>query len=77
MMYSEIVSYPRPWNKERFPSVANVFIPAEQFRAFEQLIEDQTQTAMLGHDIAEDDLVLIYVGCTSDEVKDKLEARWG
>ena len=77
MRYSDFVDYPRHWDRDRYPYVAHVFIPTTQFRAFEDLIEDQTQTKILGHDAADEDQVLVYVACTSDDVKDMIESRWG
>ena len=76
MRYSEIIDYPRPWNRAKFPCVAHVIVQAEQFSNVERLIEDQTQTTVLGHDLEEHDQVIIYVGCVSDEVKAKVESRW-
>jgi hypothetical protein len=77
MRYSDFADYPRPWNRQRYPVVAHVFIATSQFRDFERLVEDQTKTALLGHDVTDNDEVLVYVACTSDDVKDMIESRWG
>jgi hypothetical protein len=76
MKYSDIVSYPRTWNKATHPAVAHIEIPAEDFREVERLIGDQTQTKILGHDLGDDDHVIIHVACTTDAVKRRLESRW-
>ena len=77
MRYSEIVyDFPRPWDRDRYPSVAFVVVPAEQFSDVERLIGDQTQTAVLGHELADHDQVLIYVACTCNAVKKRVESRW-
>jgi hypothetical protein len=76
MRYSEIIDYPRPWNRAKYPSVAHVIVPAEQFSTIERLIEDQNHTAVLGHDLADHNQIIIYVGCTSDEVKAMVESRF-
>jgi hypothetical protein len=76
MRYSEIVDYPRSWNREKYPSIAHVFIATGQFCDFEQLIADQTQTVIIGHDITANE-VLVYVACTSEDVKDAVESHWG
>jgi hypothetical protein len=77
MRYSDIANYPRPWDREKYPFVAHAFIPSKQFREFERLVADQSQAAVLGHDVADDGQVLVYVGCSSDEVKDLVESHWG
>jgi hypothetical protein len=77
MRYSDIADYPRRWDRDRYPSVAHVYIATGQFGDFERLIEDQTQTTMLGHHIADDGKVLVYVACSSDDVKDSIESHWG
>jgi hypothetical protein len=69
MRYSDIIDYPRPWNRQKYPVVAHASIAAGQLRDFERLIEDQTQTAVLGHDVTDEDQVLVYVACTTDDVK--------
>lgn len=76
MNYSLITSYPRPWNRETHPFVAHIEIPAKDFREVERLIDDQTQTKILGHDLSDDDYIVLHVACTSQTVKDRVESRW-
>jgi hypothetical protein len=76
MTYNEITSYPRAWNKTLYPEVAHIEIPAEKFRRIERLIDDQTQTRVLGHDLLDANWIVLHVGCTSVDVKARLERRW-
>jgi hypothetical protein len=76
MRYSEIIDYPRPWNRAKFPCVAHVVVPAEQFSDVERLIEDQNHTAVLGHDLEEHNQIVIYIGCSSESVKAMVESRF-
>jgi hypothetical protein len=76
MRYSEIIDCPRPWNRAKYPSVAHVILPAEKFSTIERLIQDQTKTTVLGHDLEEHDQVIIYVGCSSEADKAMVESRF-
>ncbi len=76
MTYSEIVNYPRYLDRNTYPVVAHVEIDAERLCQFESLIEDQTQTRVLGHDLVGNDRVVVHVGCTSDDVRRCLENAW-
>ncbi len=76
MRMYEILSYPRTFNHDVFPVVAHVIIPAQNLANFERLIDDQTQTRIVGHDVADDGLVVVYVACTSDAVKARVERQW-
>jgi len=76
MRYNEIVSYPRHWNSDKYPVVAHILIEAEHLSPFERLAEDQTQIAVLGHDLADGGQVVVHVACASEAVQRRLESRW-
>lgn len=76
MLYSDIETYPRVWDRAKFPVIAHVEIDAARWADFDRLASDQTQVQVLGHDLADDDRVVAHVACTSDEVKRRLEDRW-
>lgn len=76
MRYSDIIDYPRTRNRKAYPVVAHIEIEGTRLRQFESLIEDQTQTRMLGHDLIDEGWVVVHVGCTSDEVRLHLESAW-
>lgn len=42
----------------------------------QRLVVNVPATAVLGHDLADHDQVVIYVACTSHEVKAKVASRW-
>lgn len=77
MTYDEIISYPRKWDRAAYPIVAHIEIDAEKFSRFERLIDDQTQTRMLGHDLVSADRIVVHVACANERVKQSLENRWG
>ena len=76
MLYTDIETYPRGWDKDRFPVIAHIEIDAARWAEFDRLASDQTQVQVLAHDLADDDRVVAHVGCTSDAVKRRLENRW-
>lgn len=77
MKLSEITSYPRPWKRATFPFVAHVEIDAARWGDFQSLIEDQTQLRILGHDLADDDQLVVHIACTTEHAKNLVESRWG
>jgi hypothetical protein len=79
MRYSDI----EPTATERFrlpishPILAEVIIdPADWYR-FQNLNEDTPATRIVGHEDALDGVMIVYVACASDEVRDRLEDGWG
>lgn len=76
MRFSEVSSYPRSWNQDAFPYIAHAEISTTQWGNFQRLIEDQTQTCILGHDLVDDDTVVAHVGCRSEKTRDLIESRW-
>lgn len=76
MRYSEIADYPRHWNQKTYPVIAHIEIDKTRLRQFENLIDDQTQTRVLGHDLVDEDQVVVHVACTSDDVRRHLESAW-
>lgn len=76
MKYSEIVDYPRPWNRDTHPVVAHIEIEAERFGEFKRLAADQTQVRVLGHDEGNHGQIVVHVGCASAEAKRRIESRW-
>ena len=76
MHYSDITSYPRHYDKQKYPVVTQIRIAAHDLSKFERLAEDQTQIVVLGHDLADDDCVDVHVGCTSEAARRRLESRW-
>ena len=76
MRYSEIVDYPRSWNRDTHPVVAHIEIEAERFGEFERLAADQTQVRVLGHDEGSHGQIMVHVACASDEAKRRIESRW-
>jgi hypothetical protein len=77
MRYSDIiVDYPRHWDSAKLPYIAHVEIQTSQLRDIESLIGDQTQTRMLGHDLADDGLIVVHIACTTEDVQQQVEDRW-
>lgn len=76
MRYSEIVDYPRPWNRETHPIIAHIEIEAERFGEIERLVADQTQVRVLGHDEGSHGQIVVHVACASAEAKRRIESRW-
>jgi hypothetical protein len=76
MRYSEIIDYPRSWNRETHPIVAHIEIEAEQFSEFQRFTADQTQVRVLGHDEAGNGRIVAHVACTSADAKRRIENRW-
>lgn len=76
MRYSDIIDYPRSWNRETHPIVAHIEIEAGQFREFERRVANQTQVRVLGHDEAGNGRIVAHVGCTSEVAKCRIENRW-
>ena len=76
MRYSEITQYPRRWNQEKYPVVAEVEVEIRHRHRVEEAIADQTQTTIIGHDLIGNDRAVIYVGCTSDKVCRAVESAW-
>lgn len=75
--YSEIVAYPREWDRKAFPFVAHIEVPSETFDQLEARIRDQTQTVVLGHDEADHGYIVVHIGCTTEAVRERIESRWG
>jgi hypothetical protein len=59
------------------PILATITIDPANWLRFEQLNEDTVATKIVGHDDPLDGLMKVYVGCASDEVRDRLEDGWG
>jgi hypothetical protein len=76
MKYYEFEEYPRYWDKARFPVDIQICIEAECFERLELYVADQTQVCVLGHDVWNDDSIIVYVGCTSEWVSERFERRW-
>jgi hypothetical protein len=76
MPYSNVTTYPRPWNREVYPVVAHIEIEAKRWHELERRIGDQTQAQVLGHDDAGGELLVAHVACTSDAVARRLTVRW-
>ncbi len=76
MLYSDIIDYPRPWNREKYPVLAHLEIEAEQHIDFERKAADQTQVCVLGHDEGSNGCIVMHVGCTTELVQRRLASRW-
>lgn len=76
MPYSEIIDYPRPWNRETYPVLAHLEIEAEHYSEFERSAADQTQVRVLGHDEGSHGRIVMHVACTSELVQRRLAGRW-
>ena len=76
MRYLDILSYPRHHDEKRFLVVAHVKIEAAQLRQFEDMVADQTQTCVLGHDLIGDGEIVVHVGCATDDVRHAIENAW-
>jgi hypothetical protein len=78
MKYSDLTSYPRDYDATRYPIITHIEIEAVDFERFERRAADQTQIVILGHDhdLADDDRLVVHVGCASEKVKSRLERLW-
>ena len=76
MTFDNITSYPRFWDQAKYPIVAHVEIDPKNFDQLERRTADQTQVSVLGHDESDHGLIVVHVGCTSEDAKRRFERRW-
>lgn len=76
MNYAELISYPRSWDRVRYPVLAHIEMEARFWKQFQRAVRDQTQAQVLGHDEGANDLIVAHVACTSDTVCHRLVGRW-
>ena len=76
MRYSEIIDFPRSYDRQKFPVIALLDVEARIAQNVENVIASMTQAKVVGIDLGDDDRIHIHVACTSEAVKDRLESRW-
>lgn len=75
MRYVEI-AYPRPWDRDTHPVLGHIMIAAQHLDQLERRVADQTRVRLLGHDEADDGLVMVHVACVDDEARRRFAQRW-
>ena len=76
MRYAEITSYPRPWDRDTHPVLGHVTIQAQRLDQLERRVADQTQVRLLGHDEADDGLLVVHVACVGEDARRRFTQRW-
>lgn len=76
MRYAEITSYPRSWDRNTHPVVGHVTILAQHLDQLERRVADQTRVRLLGHDEADDGLIMVHVACVDDAARRRFAQRW-
>jgi hypothetical protein len=76
MKYSDLTSYPRPWNRTTHPVISHIDIAAKSLERLELRAADQTQMQVLGHDEGPHGQLVVHIACTDDIAKERFEARW-
>ena len=59
------------------PVLATITIDPADWYDFQRLNADNPATSILGRDTPSDSRMIVYVGCASAAVRDRLEAGWG
>jgi hypothetical protein len=59
------------------PVLATLTIDPAQWYDLQRLNADNEDTHIVGHDDSGDGMMTVYLACSSDEVKRRLEAGWG
>ena len=75
MRYVEI-AYARPWDRDTHPVLGHVTVQAQHLDRLERRVADQTRVRLLGHDEADDGLVMVHVACVDDEARRRFAQRW-
>lgn len=77
MEFSDSTKYPRHYDKAIYPVVAHIEILASEFSDLDRRAADQTQVKVIGHDEADDGLLVVHVACTTEIARKRFERRWG
>jgi hypothetical protein len=76
MRINDPVSYSRIHNRDTHPIITHITVAGADFPEIERLIQDQTSARVLGHDLADDQRVIIHIACTTENVRRRFELRW-
>ena len=63
--------------RRHIPILAELTIDPAQWYDLQRLNADNEDTHIVGHDDPGDGMMTVYLACSSDEVKRRLEAGWG
>jgi hypothetical protein len=77
MRINDPADYPRYYNRDTHPIITHIVIAVRDFPETERLIQDQTQAKLIGHDLRDDDRIVIHVACATQDTRRRLEARFG
>jgi hypothetical protein len=58
------------------PVLAEIVIDPEDWGRLQQLDADNAATAIVGHDAPQNGKMTVFLACTSDEVRNRLEDGW-
>jgi hypothetical protein len=75
MRANDPASYSRSWNRDTHPIITHIMVAATDFAEIERLVQDQTSTRVLGHDVSDGHQVVMHVACATEEVRRHLEQR--
>ena len=77
MRYRDITQANRFRLPASHPILAEIVIDQENWYHLQRLNADNEDTHIVGHDDPGDGMMTVYLACSSDEVKRRLEAGWG
>jgi hypothetical protein len=76
MKFSEIAAYPNPWPQDTHPVLGHIVIERRLYNQLTERVAQQTQVRLLGHDEADDGLLVVHVACTTEMARDFFSRRW-
>jgi hypothetical protein len=59
------------------PFLAEIAINPADWPKFQQMVEDNPATKLVGRDDPRDERMVVYVACASKETRRRLEDGWG
>lgn len=74
--YSDIVGYPHPWPQDTHPILGHITIQSKNLDQLTERTAQQTQMRVLGHDEADDGLLVVHVAATTEVALKLYERRW-